>query len=173
MREREAAVQYRTLTFRVRVHAPLEFVYRWCTDFRADDDRLTNSIYQYRADIVLREPRRIVRVIRVPGKDRNRSTDVEIISLQPPNQWSLKKFSVTDDKTGHYRLRHTAPTLTLLEMKFREKWKVRNPPDRTRYRELFVRVWNRYRAIMEEQYHRSLRVSRPGSGGHVREETGG
>lgn len=152
MERRKPSARVRTLRFCKLIHAPLSFVYAWCTDYREDDDRITNSIYHYRARIVLRESTRIVRIIVVPGRDRNRSTDVELISLMPPNRWHLKKLSVTDDKTGEYRLLRKGPRLTALEMRFREKWKTRTVPDRKKYRALFDHVWDRYVETMESEY---------------------
>ena len=146
----------RTLRFRKLIRAPLPFVYRWCTNYREDDDAITDDIDTYRVKIVLREPGRIVRIIVVPGSDRN--TDVEIISLLPPNRWRLNKFSVTDDQTGYYRLTRTGPRLTALEMRFREMWKTRHPPEREQYRTLFNRVWDRYVEAIETDFRR-----RPGN----------
>lgn len=142
-RAREDAV-LRTYRFSKLVRAPLPFVFRWCTDYREDDDRLTDSIYHYQAKIVLREPNRIVRIITIRGGDRNRSTDVEIIALRPPNRWHLTKVSATDDETGTYLLTRKGARLTLVEMRFRETWKVGRLPDRKRYRALFNQVWDRY-----------------------------
>jgi hypothetical protein len=147
---------YQTYRFRKLVHAPLPFVFRWCTDYREDDDRITDSIYQYRANILLKEPARIVRVITVAGKDRNRSTDVEIISLLPPDRWRLEKFSVTDDESGSYRLTRQGRALTSLEMRFRRIWKVGRLPDQERYLALFNQVWDRYVEIMEADYRKHL-----------------
>jgi hypothetical protein len=147
-------VRYRTTRYRKLIRASLPFVYRWCTDYRNDDDRLTNSIYHYRSKIVLKERGRVVRVIVVPGRDRNRSTDVEVVSLRPPNRWHLDKFSVSDDKIGDYRLRRKRPQLTVLEMRFRTKWKVARLPNQKRYRSLFNRVWDRYVELMEREFAR-------------------
>jgi hypothetical protein len=140
--------------FRKLVHAPLPYVFAWCTDYREDDDRITDSIYHYRANIVLREPARVVRVITVPGRNRNRCTDVEIISLRPPDRWRLTKLSVTDDVTGSYRLTRQRGASTSIEMRFRRVWKVGRPPDLKRYRALFNRVWDRYVAAIEAEYRR-------------------
>jgi hypothetical protein len=142
----------RSMTFRKVIDAPLEFVFRWCTDYRDDDDRITDDIYHYRADIVLREPRRIVRVITVPGADRNRSTEVEVIRMFPPDRWSLQKLSLTDDKQGRYRLRRLGPAQTVLEMRFTETWRLRKIPSRERYRRLFHRVWDRYVERLEAEH---------------------
>ncbi len=154
MTGRQPQVHYRTLRFNKLIHAPLPFVFRWCTDYRDDDDRITDSIYHYRSEIVLREPDRIVRIITVPGTDRNRSTDVEIITLRPPNRWHLEKFSFSDDESGDYSLTRQGPNLTSLEMRFRKKWKVRSPPDPKRYRALFNRVWDRYVDVIQEEFAR-------------------
>ncbi len=155
MAKAKLAVSHRTLRFQKLIHAPLPFVYAWCTDFREDDDRITNSIYHYRAKIVLREPRRVVRVIAVPGRDRNRNTEVEIIHLLPPDRWRLEKFSVTDDNVGSYRLTRLGRNLTRLDMRFRETWKTQHPADRGRYRTLFNRVWDRYVEVIEAEYQRT------------------
>ena len=137
------------LRFRKVIRAPLRDVYRWCTDYREDDDRLTNDIYHYRARIVLREPRRLVRVITTPGRDPNRNTDVEIITLSPPDRWRLEKMSVTDDESASYRLRRLGPARTSLGIVIHRRWKVARIPDRRRYRRLFNRVWDRYVALIE------------------------
>ena len=146
--------RYRTLRFHKLVRAPLPFVYRWCTDYRDDDDRLTNDLYHYEARVVLREPERVVRIIVVPGRDRNRHTDVEIISLLPPDRWRMTKLSVTDDESASYRLHPEGPELTRLDMRFRETWKSTAVPDRRRYRALFHEVWDRYVQTMEAEYRR-------------------
>jgi hypothetical protein len=156
-------VKHLTYRFRKLVHAPLPFVYAWCTDYREDDDRITDSIYQYRAKIVLRETDRIVRIITVPGSDRNRSTDIEIISLRPPDRWRLDKLSVTDDETGSYRLTRRGTALTYLDMRFHRKWKTARMPNQARYRALFNQVWDRYVEVIERDYHRQRTVRARGS----------
>jgi hypothetical protein len=155
MSVRNSRPRYRTTRYRKLIHAPLPFVYRWCTDYRNDDDRLTNSIYQYRSNVVLRERDRVIRIVTVPGRNRNRSTDVEIVSLHPPDRWHLDKFSVSDDEKGEYRLIRKRPQLTVLEMRFRSKWKVSRPPDPKRYRILFNRVWDRYVELIEKEFARA------------------
>ncbi|MGB6501370.1 MAG: hypothetical protein WBG19_08240 [Thermoplasmata archaeon] len=157
MTQRPTRASYRAFGFRKLVHAPLRFVFRWCTDYRDDDDRITDSIYHYRAKIVLRESARVVRIITVPGRDRNRNTDVEVISLRPPAGWRLDKFSVTDDETGWYRLTRKGRALTSIDMRFRRRWKAGKPPDQKRYRALFDRVWDRYVEVMEAEYRHQLR----------------
>ncbi len=154
MAQRQPRTKYRSYRFRKLIQAPLPFVYQWCTDYREDDDRITDSIYHYKAKVVLREAARIVRIIVLPGRNPNRNTDVEIISLMPPNRWHLNKLSATDDETGSYRLVRKGPRLTSLEMWFREKWRVRNLPDRNRYRALFNQVWDRYVDVMEAEFRR-------------------
>jgi hypothetical protein len=154
MASRRRAPQVQTLRFRKRIRAPIDFVFRWCTDYRDDDDSITDSIYHYRVKVVLREPHRVVRVITVPGKDLNRSTDVEIIRLRPPNRWQLTKLSWTDDETGSYVLTDQGSRGTLLEMRFRRTWKVGLPPNAARYRALFSRVWDRYVEVMETEHGR-------------------
>jgi hypothetical protein len=117
-----------------------------------DDSRITDDIYRYRATIVLREPHRVVRIITSPGRDRNRNTDVEIISIRPPDSWRLEKLSWTDDETGTYRLLRLGPRVTSLEIVLRRRWKVTRVPDRAAYRALFERVWDRYVSTIESEF---------------------
>lgn len=148
-------MRYRTTRYRKLIRAPLPLVYRGCTDYQDDDNRLTPSIYHRRPRIVLRERNRVVRIITVPGHDKNRNTDVEIISPRPPNRWSLDQFSVSDDEKGEYRFISTGPKLTVLEMRFRTKWKVTCPPDPMRYRTLCNRVWDRNVELIEREFTRT------------------
>jgi hypothetical protein len=149
-------VTRRTLSFHKLIHAPLAFVFAWCTDYREDDDRITDDIYHYRARVILRQPHRVVRVVQVPGRVRNRATDVELISLFPPDRWTLRKLSVTDDKFGSYRLRPARRGWTRLDMRFRESWTAARPPSRRRYRALFNVVWDRYVQKIEQEFLRSV-----------------
>jgi hypothetical protein len=165
MAQTRRAPVHQTLRFKKLIRAPLSFVFQWCTDYRDDDDRITDSIYHYRARIVLREPNRVVRIIRVPGKDTNRCTDVEIIHLHPPNHWNLTKLSWTDDEVGDYRLTARSSQFTLLEMRFKRTWKAGHLPSLARYKVLFDRVWDRYVEVMEAEYGqrsvRRRRITRP------------
>ena len=150
----------RTYRFQRSIRAPLPFVFRWWTDYREDDDRLTRSLYQYRARIVLREPRRVVRIITLPGRTRNALTDVEVISLRPPDRWHLEKMSATDDETGEYALTRVGPHLTRLDMRFRQRWKLGRPSDRAKYLALCDRVYDRYVELIESAFRRSHRPRR-------------
>ncbi|MCI4330415.1 MAG: hypothetical protein L3K19_01020 [Thermoplasmata archaeon] len=144
-----------SMRYSKRIDAPLPFVFRWCTDYRDDDDALTDDLYHYQARIVLREPHRIVRVITVPGPDQNRCTDVEIIRLSPPDRWTLEKLSWTDDELGTYRLHRVDSGRTQLEMRFVKTWKTSRIPSRERYRRLFHRVWDRYVSLIEADAERT------------------
>jgi hypothetical protein len=154
MASRRRAPVVQRLRFRKVIRAPLGFVYRWCTDYRDDDDTITDSIYHYRAKILLRERGRVVRLITVPGKNRNRCTDVEVIRLRPPNRWRLTKMSVTDDESGTYQLSEKGPHVTILDMRFRRSWKTGRRPDLNNYRALFNRVWDEYVLAIEADYRR-------------------
>ncbi|MCI4345153.1 MAG: hypothetical protein L3K07_00130 [Thermoplasmata archaeon] len=137
------------------IRAPLPFVYRWCTDFREDDDRITNSIYHYRAEIVRLGPRRLLRLITLPGEQFADDTQVELIRLAPPDRWRLDLVSAELDETGSYQLRRVGRTRTLLEMRFEKRWRLRRAPDQRAYRKLFDRVWDLYVLSIEPQYGRA------------------
>jgi len=154
MPRRPSRAVHRSLTFRKVIAAPLPFVFQWCTDYREDDDRITDDLYHYRARILLREPRRVVRVVTVPGGDPLRTTEVEVIRLAPPDRWTVQMYSATGDRVRRYRLRRIGPHRSALEMRFVETWKVARIPSRARYRRLFQRVWDRYVDGIERDYRR-------------------
>jgi hypothetical protein len=149
----------RAWRYRRTIRAPLSFVYRWCTDYREDDDRLTDDLYQYRAEILLREPRRVVRVIRAPVPRSRDDVELEIIELQPPDHWKAVMVSLAQDRRGVYRLRRLDRGRTAIEIRFTERWKS-TPSDRGEYGALFDRVWDRYVARIESEYQ----AARSGSG---------
>jgi hypothetical protein len=142
----------RTLRFRKVIDAPLPFVFEWCTDFRDDDDRLTDDLYRYRARILLRQPGRVIREIVVPGPDRNRATEVELIDVSPPDRWRSRMFSASLDRVGSYRLLRVSPYCMRIEMRFRESWRSSRPSSRLRYRALFDEVWDRYAERIEREF---------------------
>ncbi|MCI4362995.1 MAG: hypothetical protein L3K13_01635 [Thermoplasmata archaeon] len=137
----------------------MPFVYRWCTDFRTDDHRLTDSIYHYRAEVVRLGPRRLLRIITLPGEEFASGTEVELIRLGPPDRWRLDLVSAALDETGSYRLRRLGPRRTRIEMRFEKQWRLRRVPGERQYGTLFRRVWDLYAVTIERAYAGTQRAA--------------
>ncbi len=142
-----------TGTYRVSkiINAPLRFVYDWCTDFREDDNKITGSKSKRR--ILEKTKRRVIYTseYRSGGNVRNAAN---IVTLHPPNSWHLDSIGDEDDEIGEYRLTKLGSKKARLDMVFREKWKVRNPPTKVEYTKHISDIWDKYAAALEKDYEK-------------------
>lgn len=82
-------------TYRIRTefHAPLEFVFRWCTDFTPEDAKLEAESYQRR---ILRRSKRLVIYEDLEDSPQGWVWARHVVRLQPPDRWH-------SDSTGSHR----------------------------------------------------------------------
>lgn len=85
---KEAAYQIRT-----EFHAPLEFVFRWCTDFTPKDAQYEADSYQRR---ILRRSKRFVVFEDLEDSEEGWIWARHVVRLEPPNRWH-------SDSTGNHR----------------------------------------------------------------------
>jgi hypothetical protein len=143
----------RSHTFHVSkiIEAPLQFAYKWCTDYRESDPRILGS--KNRRKILFKSKNRVVYVslyVR-EGKQRNA---VNVVTLHPPAAWHLDFISDDDDELGDYHLTRLGPKRTRLEMKFAESYKMRNPPTKAADIRVTSQVWDKYVTALEKDYAR-------------------
>ena len=133
------------------IHAPLPFVYNWCTDYRESDPRITGS--KARRKILLKTVRRVIytSAYRSGGKPK---TAVNVITLHPLKWWHLDFIGDEDDETGDYKLTRLGPRKTRLGMNFIEHYKMRKPPTKAQDVKHTHDVWNKYVAALERDYAR-------------------
>jgi len=137
------------------LNAPLKFAYRWCTDFRDSDPKITGSgnkrkILEKTKERVVYNSQFTIRY-KHGGKTLNA---VNIVTLHPPRSWHLDSRGDEDDEVGEYRLSRLGPSKTRLDMKFIERWKIRDYPPKAEYLKSIHAVWDKYAASLEKDYRR-------------------
>jgi len=129
-------------------HAPLDFVYSWCTDFRADDNKMVGS--NLRRHFFERSPRRYVWLLK--RKVRKKTIEgLRVVWLTPPDSWRL---STCGDKfeEGTYKLTPVGKR-TRLDMTFRVIYE--DPKKVPSTRELVSgdkNDWNSFAKYLEKDY---------------------
>jgi hypothetical protein len=135
------------------IHAPLRFVYDWCTDYRETDPKITGS--NSKRKILLKTEHRVVYTesYRSGGKPR---TAVDVVTLYPPKAWHLDYVGDEDDEVGDYVLTSLGPQKTRLDMAFKEHYKVaRGLPSKAQCVKDVGQVWDKYVQALERDYRRS------------------
>ena len=147
---------FATHTIRVSkvINASLPFVYRWCTDFREDDNRITGS--KNRRKILQKTRKRVVYVTTYFPKSGGAKIGVNLVTLHPPNSWHLEFIGEEDDEMGDYRLTRLGARKTRLDMRFSEKYKVSHAPTQAEDMEHTEEIWHKYAAALEKDYTRSV-----------------
>jgi hypothetical protein len=134
------------------IHAPVRFVYNWCTDFRKDDNKLSGS--KTKRIIIQKTKRRVIFISAFKWARRSRY-GVQIVTLRPPNRWHLDYAGEEADEVGDYQLTELGPQRTRLDMTFKERYKIRGAPTRKEEIKQTNQVWDRYVAALEREYARS------------------
>jgi hypothetical protein len=77
---------YGTTTVRVSlvIHAPLRYVYEWCTDYRSDDGRFSRRRPHPSFRVIKISPRRVLRIRVARGTGRDSAVAVDLVRLNPP-----------------------------------------------------------------------------------------
>ena len=133
------------------IHAPVRFVYGWCTDYRETDTRITGS--KAKRKILMRNNHRVLLAITYPSRGKTRSA-VEVVTLYPPKAWHLDFVGDEDDETGDYVLSSLGPKKTRLDMTFMEHYKVANAPSQRQDTASINELWDKYVAALEKDYAR-------------------
>ena len=133
------------------IHAPLRFVYDWCTDYRETDALITGS--KAKRKILMKTKHRVVYVVSYRRGDKTRSA-VDVVTLYPPNAWHLDFVGDEDDETGDYVLSSLGPKKTRLDMAFTEHYKVEDAPSRAEDTKHIHEIWDKYVRALEKDYAR-------------------
>lgn len=142
--------------FQVRVTfpAPLEFAYRWLTDFSPRDASITGD--EYRRRILERSPSRVV-FEDLATTPSGWSWLRNVVDLHPPDRWHLEAVGNSLDARADYRLIPRSPSRTELVM----KWRLRpgilggTVPPKAAIEASLRQVWGTYAKALYEDY-RSL-----------------
>jgi hypothetical protein len=141
----------------VTIHAPLPFVFQWCTDYTAGDASLEGERFERR--VLERTKKRIV------FEDLDRDRDGWIwkrftVTLRPPNAWTAESIGNRRQLTLHYGLSDAGDGRTRLDL----RWKRRpsllptHVPSKATIERDSTAGWRRLARALERDY-------RQGSGG--------
>jgi len=133
------------------IEAPFQFVYKWCTDYRESDPRITGS--KNRRKILFKSKNRVVYVSLYLRRGEKRNA-VNVVTLHPPTAWHLDFIGDDDDELGDYQLTRLGPKRTKLDMKFTESYKIQNPPTKAADIKSTSQVWDKYVTALEREYTR-------------------
>lgn len=132
------------------INAPSRYVFNWCTDFREDDPKLTGSKSQRK--ILQKTKKRVIYAQLYKSEDGEEKVAVDIVTLKSPDSWHLDYFGEEDDETGEYKLTSLGRSKTRLEMVFKERWKIQNPPTKAWQVRHTNEVWDKYIVALERDY---------------------
>lgn len=133
------------------INAPLPFVYKWCTDYREDDNRITGSTNQRK--ILQRTKLRVI-YLSIYGGKRKPKYGVNIVALKPPTAWHLDFVGEEDDETGDYQLTRLGAGRTRLSMVFEERYKVRGGLTKAEDTKHTNQIWDKFVAALEKEYRK-------------------
>jgi hypothetical protein len=133
------------------INAPLSYAFKWCTDFSEDDPKITGSNSQRR--ILLKTKKKVIYAQLYNDDTGQQKIAVDIVTLKPPRSWHLDYYGEEDDETGEYKLTSLGKNSTRLDMTFKEKWKIANPPTRAWQIEHTNNVWDKYISALESDYN--------------------
>ena len=145
-------IQGRSFRISKIIHAPLQFAYDWCTDYRESDPQTTGS--KSKRKILMKTNHQVIWLAsyRSSGKIRNA---VDVVALYPPKAWHLDFLGDEADQTGDYTLTSLAARKTRLDIRFKVHYKIRNPLSEAQDVKQLHEVWNKYVAALERDYGRS------------------
>ena len=139
------------------IHAPLKFVYEWCTDYREDDNQITQSKTLFK---ILQKTKQRVIYLRTIERDGKTMIGVKMVTLRPSKAWYLDQVGEDEDVIGTYKLTRLGPEKTRLEMAFTETYKVTDAPTKEEDRNDTDKMWDRYVAALQKDYTSSEKTKR-------------
>lgn len=142
--------------YRIEFDAPLPFVFRWCTDYRADDARLEGETFARR---ILKKTRRAVVYEDLESGPNGWWWARHDISLDPPSHWHSSSVGNYRQYELDYRLRERPGGKT--ELRFVGR---RGPgllgsahPTTAVFRRSMDKSWKLFRTALEKEYRASRR----------------
>ncbi len=135
-------------------NAPLDYVFKWCTDFREDDNKMVGSKTERK--MLEKSPERVI--WRVRYKDgKGYAEGVRAVWLQPPNSWTLDTCG-DGREVGEYKLKALGKSKTRLEMKFVVTYDSKDEvEDKEEWEADGVKHWKIYKKALEAD----LKAGRP------------
>ncbi len=150
MRENGPGPRYET---RVEFDAPLDFVYRWCTDYTPEDAKAEGEDYERR--IIRRTSREVVYEDLVDTKGGWRWAR-HVVTLAPPNRWHSESVGSHRAISLDYRLSKLPEGRTEMIMTARRRPTsigAKNPSKSLWQRDV-GRSWKLFAKALEREYRK-------------------
>lgn len=146
----------RTYEVRAKFRAPVDFVYRWCTDYTTDDARYESE--NYRRRILRRSSRQVVYEDLEETSAGWRWTR-HVVRLLPPDRWHSESVGSHRQISLDYRLSALKGGRTLLVLTARRRpYGVGGKnPSRSQWVREIGRSWVLFGRALERDYRKALR----------------
>ena len=142
-----------TYLVRVEFQAPLEFVYRWCTDFTPEDAKYEGESFQRR---ILRRSRREVVYENLDQVGRGWWWSHYAVRLMPPNRWHADSVGSHRSLRLDYRLSPLPGDRTQLILTARRRPTALGPrnPSRAEWNRTVGGSWLKLKRSLERDFRR-------------------
>jgi hypothetical protein len=137
----------------VEFEAPLEFVYRWCTDFTPEDAKLEEEAYERR---ILHRTRREVTYEDLEETPHGWAWARHVVRLMPPNRWHSDSVGSHRLVRLDYRLSRLPGGRTRLVLTARRRPTgvgKANPP-KSKWERMIGQSWKKLGRSLERDYRR-------------------
>ncbi len=131
------------------INASLPFAYRWCTDFREDDYKISSQ--KRRIRIYERTTNRLIMSVRDRRSDKLVSA-ARIVTLKPPDSWHLDWIGDENDEKGDYHLSRLGSHRTRFNATFSVTTKTADAPTKKEMQRSVDAVWDKYTRALEKDY---------------------
>lgn len=133
----------------MRFDAPLSYTYKWCTDYREDDYKISGE--SSRKHIVEASSKRYAWIAYTEGNGK-RVEKIRLVTLTPPRKWHLDGYGDEYNIEGDYFLKKLGPRKTELRMSFTLQYKTIPPEPREEFMSDLKEEWEIYRKALENDY---------------------
>lgn len=133
--------------------APLDFVFKWCTDFREDDGKMIGS--KTKRKFLERNKERLTWIVNYKENGKLKE-GIRTVWLNPPDAWHLDTCGDGYER-GEYKLTSLGKGKTRLDMVFDVTYdNPREVEPKKQWEEDGHRHWDIYAKHLEDEYKASM-----------------
>ena len=137
--------------------APLDFVFRWCTDFREDDGEMIGS--KAKRTFLEKTSKRVIWVVEYK-EDGRVQQGIRVVWLHPPDSWNLDTCG-DHREIGEYVLSPKGKNKTRLDMKFKVSYDSKEDvSDKKKWEKEVAEEWQTFADHLEKDYRESMRAAK-------------
>ncbi len=139
----------KTYTVSTVINAPMSYVFKWCTDYRSEDYLITNSAS--RRHFIEKSKKKVAWITHLPSGD-TMAENFRVVTLSPPSKWTVFGFGEDFNHEGSYVLKSLGRKKTQLRLAFKVDYKAAPPEPKKSWEERVSQNWEKYRAVLEQDY---------------------